>query len=82
MALKRCKECGSEVSGQAFSCPNCGVPTPALDEDQVENIRQQGRFAQSRWFGGLLFFGGLAWLFFSAQSGGADGLSVLGRSGT
>lgn len=24
MALKKCKECGKEISSKAFSCPNCG----------------------------------------------------------
>lgn len=26
MALKKCKECGNEVSTKAANCPNCGVP--------------------------------------------------------
>ena len=26
MALKKCKECGHEVSKKASSCPNCGAP--------------------------------------------------------
>ncbi len=25
MALKKCKECGKEISSKAESCPNCGV---------------------------------------------------------
>ncbi len=26
MALKKCKECGKEVSSKAKNCPNCGAP--------------------------------------------------------
>ncbi len=26
MALKKCKECGKEISSKAKKCPNCGVP--------------------------------------------------------
>jgi hypothetical protein len=29
MALKPCRECGQEISEQAFSCPRCGAPLPA-----------------------------------------------------
>ncbi len=28
MALKKCRECGKEVSSEAKSCPHCGVSTP------------------------------------------------------
>jgi hypothetical protein len=28
MALKKCKECGNEVSSQAKTCPKCGAPVP------------------------------------------------------
>jgi RNA polymerase subunit RPABC4/transcription elongation factor Spt4 len=28
MALIKCKECGSEVSSSAKTCPKCGVPMP------------------------------------------------------
>ena len=27
MALRKCKECGSQVSSQAAICPKCGAPT-------------------------------------------------------
>jgi predicted amidophosphoribosyltransferase len=27
MALKKCKECGGEVSSAAKACPKCGAPT-------------------------------------------------------
>jgi hypothetical protein len=27
--MKPCRECGHEVSEQAFTCPNCGAPQPA-----------------------------------------------------
>ena len=29
MALKKCKECGNEVSTKAKKCPNCGAPVKA-----------------------------------------------------
>src|SRR4030042_3418169 len=29
MALATCRECGGEVSVQAFTCPRCGAPRPA-----------------------------------------------------
>ena len=28
MALKKCKECGKEVSSTAKLCPHCGAPQP------------------------------------------------------
>lgn len=30
--MKQCRECSSEVSEQALSCPNCGAPRPAKDQ--------------------------------------------------
>ena len=30
--LARCRDCGHEVSRQAFQCPHCGVPKPYLAE--------------------------------------------------
>lgn len=27
--MRSCRECGHQVSEQAFSCPNCGAPYPA-----------------------------------------------------
>lgn len=29
MSLSECRECGNEVSDEAESCPECGVPNPA-----------------------------------------------------
>lgn len=29
--MKSCRECHREVSEQAFACPHCGAPSPALD---------------------------------------------------
>ena len=26
MALKKCRECGNEISTKAAACPNCGAP--------------------------------------------------------
>jgi len=30
MALKKCKECGEEVSSEEKACPKCGAPVPIL----------------------------------------------------
>ena len=30
MALIKCKECGSEVSDKAKTCPKCGISNPAI----------------------------------------------------
>ena len=30
--MKPCRECGHEVSEQAFTCPNCGAPQPAREK--------------------------------------------------
>lgn len=35
MALKPCKECGSEVSTKAFRCPSCGTSNPTLDKEKM-----------------------------------------------
>ncbi len=29
MDMKKCRECGKDISEQAFSCPGCGAPYPA-----------------------------------------------------
>ncbi len=29
MGLKKCRDCGRDVSTQAKSCPNCGAPPPS-----------------------------------------------------
>lgn len=36
MALEPCRECGHEVSTEAETCPQCGVPNPTRDEDEHE----------------------------------------------
>lgn len=28
MALEECRECGGQISTEAETCPNCGVPDP------------------------------------------------------
>lgn len=28
-SMPKCRECGRQVSGQAFQCPSCGAPYPA-----------------------------------------------------
>lgn len=30
--MKNCRECGHQVSEQAFSCPQCGAPYPAREK--------------------------------------------------
>jgi hypothetical protein len=30
--MKKCRECGNEVSGQALACPKCGAPYPAREK--------------------------------------------------
>lgn len=35
MALKKCRECGREVSSQAKTCPSCGVSYPGLNKIEV-----------------------------------------------
>lgn len=30
--MKNCRECGKEVSENAFACPNCGAPYPSRDK--------------------------------------------------
>lgn len=30
--MKKCRECGHQVSEQALACPNCGVPYPAREK--------------------------------------------------
>jgi hypothetical protein len=30
--MKKCRECQHQVSEQAFSCPNCGAPSPAKEK--------------------------------------------------
>tara|TARA_Y100000310_G_C20239983_1_gene604180 strand:- start:82 stop:453 length:372 start_codon:yes stop_codon:yes gene_type:complete len=34
MALKPCRECGTEVSTEAETCPSCGVKTPTKEISQ------------------------------------------------
>jgi uncharacterized membrane protein YvbJ len=29
MSLTRCRECGRDISDQAYACPQCGAPFPA-----------------------------------------------------
>lgn len=35
MGLKRCRECGAEVSTQAKACPKCGRPNPVTNPARV-----------------------------------------------
>ena len=38
MSLVRCKECRKEVSIQASTCPQCGIPEPwkSFEEERIE----------------------------------------------
>lgn len=36
MALIYCKECGRQISDQAYSCPHCGCPLRAYNPYSVE----------------------------------------------
>jgi uncharacterized membrane protein YvbJ len=40
MALIKCKECGKEVSDEAFVCPHCGYNFP-YDEKRKEKTREK-----------------------------------------
>ena len=35
MALIKCSECGKQVSDKAASCPNCGAPIKAMNNDTI-----------------------------------------------
>ncbi|BBB65888.1 hypothetical protein UNDYM_1635 [Undibacterium sp. YM2] len=72
MALVECRECKRQVSTEAIACPNCGVATPGATKEEIIINIKKGIFAQQRWVSGVAFFGGLAWLFFAAKSGGKD----------
>lgn len=75
MALKPCRECGTEVSTEAESCPRCGIARPAK-ADGLMDIRPgngAGNYAakkkRRRWglwlgVGIVLFwlFGGFIWV--------------------
>ena len=39
MALKPCKECGKDVSTEANTCPNCGVPKPTKKVKKLKDIK-------------------------------------------
>ncbi len=41
MPLMRCPECHKEISDQAISCPNCGLPRP-----QYELMTRERRAAE------------------------------------
>jgi hypothetical protein len=35
MTLKSCKECKKKISTEARTCPNCGVPNPTLENENI-----------------------------------------------
>lgn len=39
MALTKCPECGTEVSGKAKNCPNCGCPMEVLRPRRTVRIK-------------------------------------------
>lgn len=43
MALEPCRECGTEVSTEAETCPNCGTPNPtAKPQDKADKKKRVG----------------------------------------
>ncbi|WP_157817635.1 zinc-ribbon domain-containing protein [Candidatus Thiodictyon syntrophicum] len=50
MAMKKCKECGEQISSKAEKCPKCGHPNEA--QSSLSAVV------------GLIVFGGLLWFFF------------------
>lgn len=43
MALAACRECGTQVSDLAATCPSCGVPDPVETETWV-TVTRKGKF--------------------------------------
>lgn len=42
MALKRCRECGKEVSTEAAACPHCGVKDPTGAKAEADAKTRKG----------------------------------------
>lgn len=53
MALKKCRECGKEVSTQAKVCPNCGIKNPA--PGMAQNLAGIVTIAIFAWLGWVIF---------------------------
>ncbi|MDR3409669.1 MAG: zinc ribbon domain-containing protein [Formivibrio sp.] len=49
MALQKCRECGTEVSSEAKSCPKCGIAKPVKPKSQLPKV--------IAWIFGLSFLG-------------------------
>jgi len=49
MALKPCRECGREISDQAFACPQCGAPYPTRPNWDGWGFEYKSRTAIAGW---------------------------------
>jgi hypothetical protein len=38
MAIKKCKECGADISTKAEKCPKCGVPYPSISLKSIGKL--------------------------------------------
>jgi hypothetical protein len=47
--MKQCRECGHEVSEQAFACPNCGAPQPAREKWDGWGFEYKSEASLSGW---------------------------------
>lgn len=78
MAMTQCKECNKSVSDTAAVCPHCGTAAPALTAKQkAQATKMVGHRIRAR-MGGMLFFMGIGWMFFSTQAAGKEGFLLSG----
>ena len=81
MALIKCKECGSEVSNKAKTCPKCGISNPGIPaiafatENQWKIIK--GTFIAFLW---LLLFGTIFGAIFSDNNSSSSSYSSSSSS--
>jgi hypothetical protein len=47
--VKPCRECKREISEQAYSCPNCGAPRPALESWDGWGFEYKSKTMIGRW---------------------------------
>ncbi len=76
MALTPCRECGREVSSEAFSCPQCGAPRPSCRSGPA-----RFEWKSRRRIFGILWF---TWLSAARRTGKlrvARGLVAVGQFG-
>lgn len=82
MELKRCRECGHEVSGLARECPGCGAPWPGdqhYNRGKLNSVPSLLRMAGAVFIGnaGCAIIAAILWLFAAVLLGGA----IFGGSG-